>query len=413
MQQVTVSSLVRYLKNTLDQDHNLQKIYVSGEISNYHRHFSGHLYFTLKDEYAAISCVMFKSAASTLGFEPKTGDKVIVYANVSIFESSGQLQLYVLKITPQGYGDLYARYEALKKKLSEEGKFDLGHKKEYTITYPERIAILVGDHSAAMSDIRRSFERRWPLCQTDYYPVLVQGNDAAKDIIEKLKDADEKDYDAIILARGGGSFEDLFCFNDEALVNCIYGLRTFIVTGIGHEQDFTLCDFVADLRAATPTAAVELITPDITEVSKLIDEYESDLKQIMYDLCAKKRMEFDYLTARLFHYQERLSSINERIDAAVTLIRTSIQHKIARYEERVDHYDDSMSLNLDLKLNNARLLYKRLNTLLEAYNAENVLKRGYSLIVQEDRVVKRKADLKKDVFQVRFADGMIDAVERN
>ncbi len=412
MQQVTVSSLVRYLKNSLDQNHNLQKIYVSGEISNYHRHFSGHLYFTLKDEYAAISCVMFKSAASTLGFEPKTGDKVIVYANVSIFESSGQLQLYVLKITPQGYGDLYARYEALKKKLSEEGKFDPGHKKEYTITYPERIAILVGDHSAAMSDIRRSFERRWPLCQTDYYPVLVQGNDATKDIIEKLKDADEKDYDAIILARGGGSFEDLFCFNDEALVNCVYDAKTFVVSGVGHEQDFTLLDFVADLRAATPTAAVELITPNITDVMIMLDDYQEELYDLLLYNLENKKMVYDLYCQRLFNYQRSLRSVSERIDADVNAIRNAIMYKISRNYDKIDHIDTLMNSKLDLKLNNDRLLLKRLNTLLEAYNAENVLKRGYSLIFQDGRIVKKKNELRKEPFQIRFTDGMISAIER-
>ena len=413
MQQITVSTLVRYLKNSLDRDHNLQKIYVSGEISNYHRHFSGHLYFTLKDEYASISCVMFKSAASSLTFEPENGVKVIVLGNVSIFENSGQLQLYVLKMNPEGLGDLYARYEALKKKLSEEGLFNESHKKEFTLSYPEKIAVLVGDKSAAMSDIRRSFERRWPLCRTDYYPVLVQGTEAAEDIVSMLDKVDEMGYDAIILARGGGSFEDLFCFNDEGLVRKIYQLNTFIVTGIGHEQDFTLADFAADLRAATPTAAVELITPDIMEVDQMIDAYMDDLERIMMEMCDRKRMQFDYLTSRLFHYQEKLKSFNERIDSDIVLIRNAILHKSERYSDMCDHYRSSMTLNVDLKLNNARLSYKRLNTLLEAYNAQNVLKRGYSLVMQDDKIVKKKADLKKEAFTVRFSDGVIEAMERN
>ena len=164
MQQLSVSSLLRYLKNRLDTDDHLQKIYVSGEISNYHRHFSGHLYFTLKDPYAAIDCVMFKSAAASLKFEPKTGDKVIVYANTSIFESAGKLQLYVQRISLDGLGDLYARYEALKKDLSEKGIFAEEHKKQLKTLFPERIGVLVGDHSAAMSDIKTAFARRWPSC---------------------------------------------------------------------------------------------------------------------------------------------------------------------------------------------------------------------------------------------------------
>ena len=413
MQQVSVSTLVRYLKNSLDSDHNLQKIYVSGEISNYHRHFSGHLYFTLKDEYASISCVMFKSAAASLSFEPKTGDKVIVYANVSIFESSGQLQLYVLKVTPEGYGDLYARYEALRKKLTEEGKFAADHKIGIGSPYPEHIAVLVGDRSAAMSDIRRSFQRRWPLCKTDYYPVLVQGNEAAQNIVNMLKKVDPMGYDAVILARGGGSFEDLFCFNDETLVNCIYDMETFIVTGIGHEQDFTLADFAADLRAATPTAAVELITPDLRDVEQILDAYRNNLAQIIVAICEKKKMNFDYFTSRLLHYQKNLESLKDRIDADVMMIRTSILHRIETDRERLEHYDSTMSLNTDLKLDKQRLMYKRLNTLLEAYSAENVLKRGYSLVMQEGRAIKRKSQLKHDTFQIRFIDGTIDAVERH
>ena len=214
MQQISVSALLRYLKNRLDSDDNLQKIYVKGEISNFHRHFSGHLYFTLKDEKAAISCVMFKSSAVSLRFDPKNGDKVIVYANTSIFEASGQLQLYVQKMTLDGLGNLYARYEALKIKLAEEGKFAQEHKKEMPFIYPDRIAVLVGDKSAAMSDIITCFQRRWPLCKTDFYPVLVQGELAPASIIKQLKKVDDLGYQAIILARGGGSFEDLFCFND-------------------------------------------------------------------------------------------------------------------------------------------------------------------------------------------------------
>lgn len=413
MQQLSVSSLLRYLKNRLDTDDHLQRIYVSGEISNYHRHFSGHLYFTLKDPYAAISCVMFKSAAASLHFEPKNGDQVIIYANTSIYEASGQLQLYVLKMNLDGLGDLYARYEALKEKLGKEGYFDADHKKEIPSKYPESIAVLAGDHSAAMSDIKTAFSRRWPFCRVDYYPVLVQGADAPNDIISQLKKVDELSYDAIILARGGGSFEDLFCFNDEQLVKTIYGLKTFLVSGIGHEQDFTLTDFVADLRAATPTAAVELITPNIAEIKAQIEDLEQRLQESVVYILDKRSMDFDYLFKRLSHYQDRLSSLSQRIDHDIESIRTAILYKCQRYEDLIKAKRSEMKLNLDLKLNNSSLLYKRLNTLLEAYSAENVLKRGYSLVFQDGRVVKKKADLKNKEFDVRFSDGILKAIERD
>ncbi len=412
MQQVSVSTLLRYLKNRLDGDPNLQRILVSGEISNYHRHFSGHLYFTLKDEYAAISCVMFKSAAASLRFEPKTGDKVIVQANASIYETAGQLQLYVLKMTPEGYGDLYARYEALKEKLSKEGKFDQDHKIAMPTSYPERIAVLVGDKSAAMSDIRTAFARRWPLCKVDYYPVLVQGADAPSDIIPVLKQVDEMDYDGIILARGGGSFEDLFCFNDEELVNAIYSLKTFLITGIGHEQDFTLSDFAADQRAATPTAAAELITPDVRDVIIQIDSLQSDLRRYLNDAFDRKKMNFDHITSRLLKYQDRLLLLNERIDRNILNIRRLISRNIERYSGEVDRSLSVMRHDIDLKLNTASLSYKRFHTLLEAYNSQNVLKRGYTLVFQDGRIVRTKNELKQKPFRLRFIDGDVDAEER-
>ena len=413
MQQLSVSSLLRYLKNRLDSDENLQKIYVAGEISNFHRHFSGHLYFTLKDEKASVSCVMFKSAASFLNFDPKTGDKVVVYANTSLYEPSGQLQLYVLKMTPEGYGDLYARYEALKNKLSEEGKFLEEHKIGIPTVYPERIAILVGDKSAAMSDIKTAFARRWPLCQTDYYPVLVQGTGAPEDICSTLKKVDPMAYDAIILARGGGSFEDLFCFNDETLVNTIYDLNTFIITGIGHEQDFTLADFVADQRAATPTAAVELITPDIVDVIDLVTDYESELYSLITSILDDRRMRYDYLISDMLRFKERFLGISAKIDHQSQLIRNSILHRISVYAQRTDYDISQMRARLNFRLSEKQLLYKRLFTLLNAYSSENVLKRGYSLVFQDGRIVKRKKMLKNEEFEVRFTDGSIQAIERD
>ena len=412
MQQITVSSLLRYLKNSLDRDNNLQKLYVSGEISNYHRHFSGHLYFTLKDETAAINCVMFKSAAASLSFEPKTGDKVIVYANTSIFETTGQLQLYILKMELDGKGDLYARYEALKRKLEQEGKFSSEHKSSLSKTYLDRVAVLVGERSAAMSDIRTTFQRRWPICKVDFYPVLVQGEKAAEDIIAKLIEVDKLDYDAIILARGGGSFEDLFCFNDERLANTIYDLKTFIVTGVGHEQDFTLVDFVADLRAATPTAAVELITPDIEEVKELIDEYVYDLNKSLNDALDRKKMLYDLYNQKLMHFNSKLLQISKQIESHVSFIKERIYFKIRYYNESIEHINNSLRLKLDLKLNNDKMLYKRLNTLLEAYSSENALKRGYTLVFQNGKLIKKRKDLIDKEFTIRFTDGEIQAIER-
>lgn len=389
MQQITVSTLVRYLKNKLDTDNNIQRVLVSGEISNYHRHYSGHLYFTLKDETSAINCVMFKSSAASLKFEPKTGDKVIITANTSIFETTGQLQLYVLKIQLDGLGNLYAKYEALKNKLEENGIFDEDHKIELPKTYIDNVAVLVGDKSAAMSDIKTTFARRWPLCNVDFYPVLVQGENAPLEIISKLNEIDKLGYDAIILARGGGSFEDLFCFNDEKLVMTIYILKTFIITGVGHEQDFTLVDFVADQRAATPTASVELITPDIKDVIEELDDYTMSLSDLIQQKIDNTKMKFDYCFEKLAHYQSHLEKISLNIDNMIINLENKINNKLENYK-----------LNL-----------KRYSTLLEAYSSENTLKRGYTLVLQNNKLVKKKKDIKKSEFEIKFIDGIIKAKE--
>ena len=390
MQEISVSTLVRYLKNKLDNDNNLQKVLVCGEISNYHRHYSGHLYFTLKDESAAINCVMFKPSAASLTFEPKTGDKVIVSANTSLFETTGQLQLYVLKISLDGEGELYQKYEMLKKKLETNGIFDSSHKIELEKTYLDRVAVLVGDKSAAMSDIKTTFARRWPLCKVDYYPVLVQGENAPISIIEKLKDVDKLGYDAIILARGGGSFEDLFCFNDEKLVMTIYNLKTFIITGVGHEQDFTLVDFVADKRAATPTASVELITPNYYEVIETINDYIDDIGQLVDAKFNNEKLNFDYYLEKLVHYQSHIDTVINSIDNKLVQMLNSLK----------------------LKLENKKLTLKRYSTLLDAYSINNTLNRGYTLVIQDDKVVKTKNKLKNKEFDIKFIDGTLKAIKR-
>lgn len=413
MQELTVSSLVRYLKNKLDFDTNIQRVNIIGEISNFHRHYSGHLYFTLKDEGAQISCVMFKSAATTLKFEPKNGDKVVVLANTSIFENSGQLQLYILKMSLDGLGTLYEQYEALRNKLNEEGYFSDEHKIKLDKTYLEKVAVLVGDNSAAMSDIKTTFSRRWPLCHVDYYPVLVQGNDAPSSIIESLIKVDKLDYDAIILARGGGSFEDLFCFNNEALVKCIYDLNTFIITGVGHEQDFTLVDFVADKRAATPTASVELITPNIIDVKEVIFNYEDTLKSIVENKINDSLLNYDYLFTKLLNYRNHFDILKNNIEVMLNKAYTKIKQDINLNQIYLNNIKDKIYTIEKHKLESNNLLLKRYITLLEAYSSENVLKRGYTLVKQDNKVIKTKKELENKEFEVRFIDGSIKAIERS
>ena len=412
MQQLTVSNLIRYLKYKIDSDKNLQHIEVIGEISNRSLSVSGHLYFCLKDERTSIDCIMFRTNLAKLTFSPQNGDKVIIKADVSIYEAQGRLQLNVTNIRKDGIGDLFQQYEELRIKLEKEGKFDPDHKIQLKKFFIDRIAVLTGEDSAAMSDIKRAFARRWPLCTVDYYPVLVQGEKAPDDIINKLKSVDPMGYDAIILARGGGSFEDLFCFNDEELIRTIYDLKTFIVTGIGHEQDISLADLVADLRAATPTAAVELITPNIDDVSSLIDDEEYELRKLMTSRMDREYLHYDFLLERFLNYRHHYEHLSLKIDKQISEIRAHLLHNLSHQYDQIESYRDKMRFRNDFMLNDRVLRLKRLNTLLEAYSSQNVLKRGYTLVVQDGHPVKRKKELLAKEFELRFIDGQIIAEER-
>ena len=412
MNKISVSTLVSYLKSKLDSDPNLQCVKVSGELSNFHHHSSGHLYFTLKDEKSQISCVMFASKARLLKFVPKNGDKVVLSANASIFEVSGQLQLYVNSMNLDGIGDLYQRYEELKNKLYEEGFFADEHKKEIPTKYPSKVAVLCGENSAAMSDIKIQFKNRWPICKVDYYPCLVQGEMASKDIIDKLLMVDKLDYEIIILARGGGSFEDLFCFNDEQLVKTIYNLNTFIIDGVGHEQDFTLTDFVSDLRSPTPTACVSMITPMLEEVIEEIDNYREKLinsidnKVISYkdeindlanckylldphNLLDKTKLKFDYYNQKLVSFYHIIERINSNISNSQSMMNINIKKKLLSYSNKINYYKD----------------------LLKVYSVDSTLKRGYSIVYKNDKLVNSKNDLKNnDKLKIRLSDGEINSI---
>ena len=306
----------------------------------------------------------------------------------------------------------YAQYERLKAKLYEEGYFSAEHKKAKPNLYPNKVAVLCGDASAAMSDIKICFARRWPLANVDYYPVLVQGLDAPENIINTLLKVDEMGYEYIILARGGGSFEDLFCFNDERLVKTIYSLKTFTVTGIGHEQDFTLSDFVADLRAATPTAAVELITPDIKKVEELLSEYKDSLNEsVNYKLIAFRDL-LDKLKSSKYLNEPLLLADKSRlkIDYYASRLK-NIEHKFALISNNLDNNLKIMASVLDNKIKKKDVELKHLSELLKLYSVDNTLSRGYSLIYKEDKIIKEKTELAKgDEIKIRLYKGNVEAV---
>lgn len=408
MKTISVTTLVRYLKNKLDSDEALRSVQVSGELSNFRKTSSGHLYFTLKDENSAISCVMFKSKAYSLSFVPENGNKVICSGSISMFEASGSLQLYVNTLKLDGIGDLYRQYEELKNKLFNEGLFDDDPKKEIPTLYPSKVAVLCGKDSAAMSDIKIQFNRRWPLCEVDYYPVIVQGSEGPSSMIKTLKDIDTLGYEIIVLARGGGSFEDLFCFNDERLVRTIYNLNTFIITGVGHQQDFTLVDFVSDRRAPTPTGAIEMITPNIDDVLDLIDDLSYRLNKSIDLLITNNKDKLIQLSNNKYFKDPSLlvDKVSLLLDYKIERLKR-FSNKLDNYQLQIDKDLDRIGLLLDIKLNKKRNELDRLNGLLKAYSCENTLKRGYALVYKDNKLINKDID-NNDKLVIETYDQIID-----
>ena len=270
---ITVGALTRYIKYKIDSDSNLNEVYIKGEISNFKKHSRGHFYFTIKDEESRINAIMFASSTRNINFLPEDGMKVLVKGKISVFEQTGNYQIYVSNMQQDGVGNLYALYEELKKKLALKGYFDESHKKKIP-AIPSKIGIVTAPTGAAIKDILSTLKRRYPLCETILFPALVQGKEAGIDVANKIKIADSYNLDLLIVGRGGGSIEDLWAFNEEVVAKAIYDANTPIISAVGHEVDFTIADFVADIRAATPTGAAELAVPDKQELKKLINQYE-------------------------------------------------------------------------------------------------------------------------------------------
>ena len=268
---ITISDLNRYIKAKFDIDSNLNNVYLKGEISNFKHHTRGHFYFTLKDENSRIAAVMFNFNASKVTFEPEDGMKVLVSGHISVYEATGSYQIYVNTMEVDGIGNLYLEFEKLKKKLASEGLFNSEHKKQIP-KYPKTIGIITAPTGAAIRDILSTIKRRYPIAKTILFPALVQGDGAKESVTRQLKKAQEYDLDVIICGRGGGSIEDLWCFNEEMVARAIYESKIPVISAVGHEIDFTIADFVADLRAPTPTGAAEMAVPNIVDLNNLFNQ---------------------------------------------------------------------------------------------------------------------------------------------
>ena len=387
---VSVSDLNLYIKNKIADDEALNAVIVKGEISNFKAHYTGHFYFTLKDDKSLIKCIMFKSYSERINFKPKDGMKVIVFGGVSVFERDGIYQIYVKAMEEQGVGDLYAAYEKLKNDLEKEGLFSEVHKKKIP-TNPKIIGVLSSRTGAVIRDIINVSTRRNPNCYIRLLPVPVQGPGAAKEIVKGIKTMNEKNLaDVIILARGGGSLEDLWPFNEEIVARAIYDSKIPIISAVGHETDFTIADFVADLRAPTPSAAAELANPDIYEVKNKITTLKERAR-----LGVKKQIEFMKIRYN--------NIINSKV------FKDPIQNMQNNYL-RLDGLIKQMENIIKTKEQEKEKDFKAMVLKLDALSPLKTMVRGFSIIEKEGKIVKQAKDLKKDDnISIKLIDGNVNA----
>lgn len=387
---LTVSQLNSYAKSIIEQDSNLNNVFVIGEISNYVDHYrSGHLYMSIKDNQSVINAVMFSSNASKLKFIPENGMSVIIRGRVSIYERDGRFQLYIDDMQPDGVGALALAFEQTKEKLSKAGLFDISHKKPIP-RYPEKIGVISSPTGAALQDILNVLNRRYPLAEIIFIGVQVQGDSAAYTICEAIKQMNRISVDIILIARGGGSSEDLWPFNDEKLAYEIYNSKIPIISGVGHETDFTICDFVSDLRAPTPSAAAELAVPDIIDQRQYILSISSYLNQ----------------------YIDKL--INNKINELNNLLSASVMKKPDNVIANCEIYLDSISEKLNNNFNNLLFIKQSyFNTLLsklDSLSPTHVLKRGYSIVKRENEIISDINELKiGETISIQLLNGVAQA----
>ena len=390
MNTLTVSQVNRYIKAILDEAQPLNRIYVSGEISNFkHYRQSGHMYFTLKDNSSQLKCVMFAGNNSSLKFTPEDGMSVVCFGKVSAYERDGQYQLYVSSMQPNGLGALALAYEQLKQRLEKEGYFAPEHKKPIP-KYPTKIGVATSNMGAAVEDIKNIISRRFPLVEIVICPTVVQGGDASEDIASSVKFLDTLGVDVIIVGRGGGSMEDLWAFNTMPVIQAVYDCNTPIISAVGHETDFTLCDFVADLRAPTPSAAAELAVPDINSELQIADGFYSSLLSLFKHKIETEEINLDRIVNR-----SPLSDANEAF-------------KIR--QEKLELLCDNLMLRFKAVIDNKEIALKREADMLNAVNPLSVIARGFTLTSKDNKTVSSVKSLSvNDTVCTRFSDGKIIA----
>lgn len=407
-----ISELNNYIKSVLDKDAFLNKVYLKGEISNFKNHTRGHLYFTLKDDTSRISAVMFQSSAVKLTFNPEDGMNVLVSGRVSAYPAQGSYQVYVDTMEPDGLGALYIEYEKLKKKLAAQGMFAPEHKVPIP-RFPEKIGVITAPTGAAVRDIMSTIKRRYPMCEAILFPCLVQGKDAAPEIVRQIKRADAYGVDTIIVGRGGGSIEDLWAFNEEVVAQAIYDCVTPIISAVGHEIDWTIADFVADLRAPTPTGAAEMAVPTVLDIKTLIDNYKIRLNKNIKNMVNTKFIKLRSLR-QSFILKNPMSMYEvkeQKLDTLIDTLNKDIKNIINDKDNKLNKIKLSVVLqNPENLIKDKKIKFDLLVNTLKLVNPLGILDKGYSLVEINDKIIKSSKEVNvNDILNIRLHEGSIKA----
>lgn len=410
---ITVGQLTRYIKYKIDNDQNLNEVFLKGEISNFKAHTRGHYYFTIKDDESRIAAIMFASATKNVKFIPKDGMKVLITGKISVFESTGNYQIYVNEMLEDGIGALHIAYEQLKEKLNKEGLFKIEHKKKIP-KIPTRVGVVTAPTGAAIKDILSTIKRRWPICEVILFPSLVQGKDAHFKIVEQIKKAQDFNLDTLIVGRGGGSIEDLWSFNEEDVARAIFESKVPVISAVGHEIDFTIADFVADLRAPTPTGAAELAVPDKSDILKYLKQVKIRLVKSSINKININKKHLEEINKRyiftnpisIYEKKELLfDSLYERLKNSLQILK----HKKEKQYQNIIINSTILKkphILIENKKNKLAQLVAKVDTL----SPLKTLQRGFSITKYENKVINSVKDIKKnDKIEITLNDGKINA----
>lgn len=411
---ISVSQLTRYIKYKIDNDVNLNEVFLKGEISNFKAHSRGHFYFTLKDEGSRINAIMFASQTKKIKFVPQDGMKVLVTGKISVFEANGGYQIYVNEMLEDGVGNLYIAYEQLKKKLEKEGLFNKDHKKEIP-HIPKRVGVVTAPTGAAIKDIISTIKRRWPLTEIYLFPSLVQGEDAKEDIVKQIKKAENfyLPLDTLIVGRGGGSIEDLWPFNEEIVARAIYECKVPTISAVGHEIDFTIADFVADLRAPTPTGAAEMAVPQLSDMKNYLNQVNIRLNNTINNKINNNKRKLNDIMARNIFKNPMIIYEKKELyfDSILERLKFSLKSLTSAKEKELIKVKNSYILkNPHQLLEKKGNKYLQLVSKLETLSPLLTLQRGYTMTKKEGKVITKSTDLKKkDIIEIAFSDGTVNA----